>query len=82
MPRAAFAPGSCRAFLPTRATKRSRSARRRTLPLIAVRVPGGPLVLLEGHVRLTAYALFPDYLPPELEIYLGESSDLAGWSEY
>src|SRR5205823_4200776 len=51
-------------------------------PLIAVRAPEGPLVLLEGHVRLTAYALFPDYLPAELEILLGESPRMAEWSEY
>ena len=50
--------------------------------LIAVRAPGSYLVLLEGHVRLTSYALFPEYLPPELEIYLGESPEMPGWSEY
>jgi hypothetical protein len=50
--------------------------------LIAVRAPGSYLVLLEGHVRLTAYALFPRYLPPELEIYLGESARMADWSQY
>ena len=30
-------------------------------------------VLLEGHVRMTAYALYPEYLPSELEVYLGTS---------
>jgi hypothetical protein len=50
--------------------------------LVAVRAPGGPLVLVEGHVRLTAYALFPEHLPAELEIYLGESPRMAEWSEY
>jgi ketosteroid isomerase-like protein len=51
-------------------------------PLIAVRTgPGGKLVLLEGHARLTAYALYPEYLPPELEIYLGESPQMERWSE-
>lgn len=51
-------------------------------PLIAVSAPDGPLVLVEGHVRLTAYALFPEHLPAELEIYLGESPRMAEWSEY
>ena len=37
------------------------------------------LVLLEGHVRLTAYAAFPEYLPDELEVYLGTSSRIAEW---
>jgi hypothetical protein len=50
--------------------------------LIAVRAPGSYLVLLEGHVRLTAYALFPEYLPAELELFLGESPEMEGWSEY
>jgi hypothetical protein len=50
--------------------------------LIAVRAPDSYLVLVEGHVRLTAYALFPEYLPAALELYLGESPKMAGWSEY
>lgn len=37
------------------------------------------LVLLEGHVRLTAYAAFPEYLPTELELYLGTSPTIADW---
>jgi hypothetical protein len=40
------------------------------------------LVLLEGHVRLTAYAAFPEYLPEELEAYLGVSPRIAEWSEW
>jgi hypothetical protein len=40
------------------------------------------LVLLEGHVRLTAYAAFPELLPDELEVFLGTSSDMPEWSEW
>jgi len=48
--------------------------------LIAVTTPAHEsLVLVEGHVRLTAYALFPEYLPPELEILLGVSDEMAMW---
>jgi hypothetical protein len=48
--------------------------------LIAVTTSShAPLVLVEGHVRLTAYALFPAYLPPELEILLGVSDEITGW---
>ena len=43
--------------------------------------PHSKLVLLEGHVRLTAYAAFPEYLPTELELYLGTSQTIADWSE-
>jgi hypothetical protein len=38
------------------------------------------LVLLEGHVRLTAYAAFPELLPDELEVYLGVSPRIREWS--
>jgi hypothetical protein len=45
-------------------------------------VVGPPLVLVEGHVRLTAYALYPEYLPPELELFLGESPRIEEWSNF
>jgi hypothetical protein len=37
-------------------------------------------VLVEGHVRLTSYALYPEYLPPRLEILLGISERAQEWS--
>jgi hypothetical protein len=52
-------------------------------PLIVVApTDHSKLVLLEGHVRLTAYALFPEYLPGELEVYLGTSDEINRWSEF
>ena len=51
--------------------------------LIVVRTgPGARIVALEGHVRLTAFALYPDELPDELEVFLGESPAMDRWSEY
>jgi hypothetical protein len=50
--------------------------------LIAVATLDGPLVLVEGHVRLTSYALYPECLPPLLEILLGLSERADEWSEY
>jgi hypothetical protein len=51
--------------------------------LIVVTDPArSKLVLLEGHVRLTAYAAFPECLPGELELYLGTSPTIADWSEF
>ena len=48
--------------------------------LIAVTTPAhAPLVLVEGHVRLTACALFPEYLPPVTEILLGISEEMTRW---
>jgi len=40
------------------------------------------LVLLEGHVRLTAYGAHPELLPDELELYLGASPDIAAWCQW
>jgi hypothetical protein len=52
-------------------------------PLIAVRADANArIVVVEGHVRLTAYALFPERLPHELEILLGEAESLRDWDMY
>jgi hypothetical protein len=49
--------------------------------LIIVSTPDlSRLVALEGHVRLTAYALFPEYLPEELAVYLGTAEDMERWA--
>src|SRR5712691_3315891 len=51
--------------------------------LIAVTTSAhSPLVLVEGHYRLTAYALFPAYLPQELEILLGASDEITSWCQF
>jgi hypothetical protein len=49
-------------------------------PLIVVTdPPRSRLVLLEGHVRLTAYAAYPELLPDELEAYVGVSPAIDTW---
>lgn len=40
------------------------------------------LVVLEGHLRLTAYALVPEYIPDPLEVIIGFSKDFSEWLEY
>jgi hypothetical protein len=51
--------------------------------LIAATTPEhAPIVLVEGHVRLTAYATFPHYLPDELEIVLGVSDEMERWCQF
>jgi hypothetical protein len=51
--------------------------------LIAATTPSYErLVLVEGHVRLTAYALFPDRVPEELEIILGVSEEIPNWCQF
>ena len=53
----------------------------RPLPeLIVVGGDGPELVVLEGHARLTAYALRPEALPDELEVLLGRSPRIAEWA--
>lgn len=50
-------------------------------PLIVVSTPDrSKLVLLEGHVRLTAYAVFPDRVGENLEILLGVSDEMPRWA--
>jgi hypothetical protein len=48
--------------------------------LIVVGNDGTRLVVLEGHARLTAFALRPDALPPALEVLLGRSPRIASWA--
>jgi hypothetical protein len=51
--------------------------------LIALSRPSDThLVLLEGHVRLTAYALYPDYVPDELEVLLGTADEIDRWGNF
>ena len=49
-------------------------------PLILVTTgPGGDLVVLEGHARLTAFMLAGDRLLPELEALVGSSPAMTRW---
>jgi hypothetical protein len=51
--------------------------------LIVVTTPDhSRLVAVEGHVRLTAYALYPEYLRERVEVLLGVSDEIAKWSEF
>jgi hypothetical protein len=36
-------------------------------------------VVLEGHVRLTAFMLARDQMPPELEVLVGSSPAMTRW---
>jgi len=44
--------------------------------------PEAPLVVLEGHVRLTAAMLRPDLAPAELSVIVGYSDAITQWSCY
>lgn len=49
-------------------------------PLILVTTgPGGGLVVLEGHVRLSAFMLARGHLPRELEVLVGSSAAMTRW---
>jgi hypothetical protein len=43
---------------------------------------GQPLVALEGHLRLTVYALRPERIPEPLTIILGTSANMPRWGCY
>jgi hypothetical protein len=57
------------------------AAGRRFPALILVDGPSG-LVVLEGHARLTAYALQPTSVPRELEVLVGRSPSMSQWALY
>lgn len=40
------------------------------------------LVVLEGHLRLTAYMLSPKYIPDKIRVILGVSDDIVKWDLY
>ncbi len=40
------------------------------------------LVVMEEHVRLTAYLIAPEYIPSELEVVIGYSEHLTDWGCY
>jgi hypothetical protein len=40
------------------------------------------LVALEGHLRLTAYALEPTFIPSETEVIVGFSEDMDKWGNF
>jgi len=52
-------------------------------PIICVRAGDGrPMVVLEGHTRLTAMALAFDCLPAEVPVLLGTSAAISDWPCY
>jgi hypothetical protein len=52
-------------------------------PVILVSADGGQTrVILEGHTRITAWALAPETIPAETVVILGTSPDIAMWDEY
>jgi hypothetical protein len=52
-------------------------------PLILVAKDiGSPLVVMEGHARLTAYLIAPECIPTELEVIIGYSEQMTGWDCY
>lgn len=52
-------------------------------PLILVaKDADAPLVVMEGHMRLTAYLMAPEFIPSELEVLLGISLEITQWGCY
>ena len=40
------------------------------------------IVVLEGHMRLTAYLIAPECIPAELEVIVGYSNQMTDWLDY
>ena len=52
-------------------------------PLILVaKDVGAPLVVMEGHARLTAYLIATECIPTELEVIIGYSEQMTEWECY
>ena len=52
-------------------------------PLILVATDvQAPLVVMEGHARLTAYLIAPECIPTELEVIIGFSEQMTKWECY
>lgn len=53
------------------------------MPLILTAVsPAAPLVVMEGHARLTSYALAPECLPAGIEMIVGFSPEFSHWDAH
>ena len=50
--------------------------------MILVTHDGETLVVVEGHVRLTAFMLGPHQIPTELEVVLGRAAKMTDWPLY
>ncbi len=44
--------------------------------------PNSTLVVLEGHARLTAYALVPELIPKDLTVIVGSSEAMSNWYDF
>lgn len=40
------------------------------------------VVILEGHARLTAYFIAPEYIPKSMEVFIGFSDEMPKWGLY
>lgn len=51
-------------------------------PIVVGKNAQSSLVILEGHVRLTAYLLRPESLPPQVPVIVGYSARMGQWPLY
>lgn len=52
------------------------------LPIAIAADPASPLIVLEGHTRVTAMALRPDCLPESVPLYAGFAAGVRDWMYY
>lgn len=51
-------------------------------PILVSKDENSDLVILEGHLRLTAYLMKPEFIPEKLEAVVGFSKDIVKWDLY
>lgn len=52
------------------------------MPIAIASGPATPLIVLEGHTRVTAMALRPECLPAHIELYVGFAAAVRDWMYY
>jgi hypothetical protein len=50
--------------------------------ILVAKDTGAPLVVMEGHARLTAYLIASECIPTEFEVIIGYSEQMTGWDCY
>lgn len=51
-------------------------------PILVSKDENSDLVILEGHLRLTAYLMEPEFIPEKLKAVVGFSKDIVKWDLY
>ena len=51
-------------------------------PILIATDPAAPMMIFEGHTRVTAMLLRPECQPDEIELYVGYAAGVRDWMYY